>query len=280
MLRQGRDRRQATIAARTGSSVDSRILRLEDVQKVYRTVEGEPLTALENISFDVERGSFVSLVGPSGCGKTTLLLICAGLRPATGGTVHFADVGGPVQPGTFGMVFQSPALLPWRTIIDNVLYPADILHMKKGPARERARSLLKLMQLDDVEGKYPSELSGGMQQRVSIARALLHDPEILFMDEPFGALDAMTRDELNMELQRVQMAQQKTVLFVTHSIREAVLLSDRVIVMSARPGRVASDVVVPLDRPRTMETVRESEFLESEARIREALESHPKVDHG
>jgi NitT/TauT family transport system ATP-binding protein len=249
------------------------ILETSGVEKRYQTRQGEGITALRDVSFSVDDGEFVSLVGPSGCGKTTLLKICAGLVPATGGTVDFRQTGAPVPPGVFGMVFQSPALLPWRTILANVLYPADILGLDRRAAKTRAQELLGLMGLGDVADKYPGELSGGMQQRVSIARALLHDPEMLFMDEPFGALDAMTREEMNMELQQVHLSQGKTVLFVTHSISEAVLLSDRVVVLSRRPGQVVADLRVPFGRPRTMEHRADPEFGKLELQIRQSLET-------
>src|SRR5690348_979450 len=238
------------------------------VGMVYRTAGG-PVEALRDISLDVRRGEFVSLVGPSGCGKSTLLRIIAGLRPATSGTVSVngAPVIDPLS--NIGMVFQAPVLLKWRTVLDNVLLPAELAGLGTASYRRRAMELLRLVGLGDFAGKRPHELSGGMQQRASICRALLLDPPLLLMDEPFGALDAMTRDDMNIELLRVWgesgvwgaaedaregSAARKTILFVTHSIPEAIFLADRVVVMTPRPGRVAKIFEVGLPRPRTAHT--------------------------
>jgi NitT/TauT family transport system ATP-binding protein len=176
-------------------------------------------------------------------------------------------------PGLYGFVFQSPALLPWRTVFENVLLPAVILGLPLAQAKQRARALIDLVHLPNAAEKYPRELSGGMQQRVSIARAMLHDPPLLFMDEPFGALDAMTREDLNMELQRIQQDQKKTVVFVTHDIDEAVMLSDRIIVLSSGPGRMVGDVAVTLPRPRTLQTRLTREFGEIALTIRDLLQA-------
>ena len=232
---------------------------LISVGMVYRTAGG-PVEALRDISLDVHRGEFVSLVGPSGCGKSTLLRIVAGLRPATSGAVSVD--GAPVlEPlSNIGMVFQAPVLLKWRTVLDNVLLPAELAGLGTASYRQRARELLRLVGLGDFAGKRPHELSGGMQQRASICRALLLDPPLLLMDEPFGALDAMTRDDMNIELLRIwgedkgPGGRRKTILFVTHSIPEAVILSDRVVVMSQRPGTIAAVAAIDLPRPRTVET--------------------------
>ena len=258
-----------TVDGRT-SATDAQ-LAVTGVSKTYRTQRGESTRAVEDVSLDVADGEFVSIVGPSGCGKTTLMKMCAGLVDITAGNVDYAGTGTTVPPGRSGIVFQTPALLPWRTILANVTLPADVLGLERGPARERARELLSLVQLDGVEDKYPGELSGGMQQRASIARALLHDPEILFMDEPFGALDALTREDLNLQLQSVHMDQGKTIVFITHSIREAVLLSDRVLVMSAGPGRVLTDRAIPFDRPRTLDQGSDPEFAALESELRDHL---------
>jgi NitT/TauT family transport system ATP-binding protein len=222
-----------------------------------------PVEALRDIALTVGRGELVALVGPSGCGKSTLLRIIAGLRPATTGriAVDGRAVTGPIA--AVGMVFQAPVLLKWRRIVDNVLLPAELAGRDPGEYRARAADLLRLVGLGDFGEKLPRELSGGMQQRAALCRALLLDPPLLLMDEPFGALDAMTRDELNLELLRVWgegSDQRKTILFVTHSIPEAVFLADRVVVMTPRPGRVASVVSVRLARPRTVATRASADF--------------------
>ena len=256
---------QRTVEAPQGSTT---VLRVAGLSKVYRTQTGAESPALRDVGFAMEAGEFVSVVGPSGCGKTTLMKICAGLLHPTAGEVDHHGSGRPVPPGQGGVVFQTPSLLPWRTILRNVVLPAEVLGLDRHAAAERARNLLGLVGLDGVESAYPGELSGGMQQRASICRALLHDPEILFMDEPFGALDALTREDLNMLLQDVHLHEHKTVLFITHSIAEAVLLSDRVLVMSGRPGTVEADLPVPFDRPRRRADVTSQEFLEVAGEIR------------
>lgn len=255
------------------TAVAAGALAVEDVQKTYVSRTGEEVHALQSTTFTTRPAEFVGLVGPSGCGKTTLLKICAGLVKPTTGRVHMGTEGETARPKDLGMVFQSAVMLPWRTVLENVMLPADIFGMDKAEARERARVLLDLMQLQQVESKYPGELSGGMQQRVSIARALLHDPAVIFMDEPFGALDAMTREELNMQLQDVHVSQHKTVLFVTHNIQEAVLLSDRILVMSGGPGRVVADLTVPIDRPRKPEDDMKEDFKQLAWEIRRLLHS-------
>src|SRR5215475_1445667 len=224
----------------------------------YHAASG-PVEALAAITLKVGTGEFVSLVGPSGCGKSTLLRIVAGLRPATAGTVTVAGrvVRKPVAD--VGMVFQAPVLLKWRSILQNVLLPAELAGKNAGALQARAERLLDMAGLKGFGDKLPRELSGGMQQRAALCRALLLDPPLLLMDEPFGALDAMTRDDMALELLRIwgehdlSREARKTVLFVTHSIAEAVFLSDRVLVMSPRPGRIAADLAIDLPRPRTVE---------------------------
>jgi len=235
---------------------------VDGVGMTYQADSG-PVEALRDIALTVGRGELVALVGPSGCGKSTLLRIIAGLRPATTGriAVDGRAVTGPIA--AVGMVFQAPVLLKWRRIVDNVLLPAELAGRDPGEYRARAVDLLRLVGLGDFGEKLPRELSGGMQQRAALCRALLLDPPLLLMDEPFGALDAMTRDELNLELLRVWgegSDQRKTILFVTHSIPEAVFLADRVVVMTPRPGRVASVVSVRLARPRTVATRASADF--------------------
>ncbi|OGK99091.1 MAG: ABC transporter [Candidatus Rokubacteria bacterium RIFCSPLOWO2_02_FULL_73_56] len=239
----------------------------------YRAESG-PVEALSEIAFGVGRGELLALVGPSGCGKSTLLRIIAGLRPATAGRV-LVD-GRPVTRPipAVGMVFQAPVLLKWRRIVENVLLAAELSGLDPAAYRARAAELLRLVGLGGFGDKLPRELSGGMQQRAALCRALLLDPPLLLMDEPFGALDAMTRDELGLELLRVWgegSRTRKTIVFVTHSIPEAVFLADRVVVMTPRPGRVADTVPVGLPRPRTVATRASAEFGALALRIHETL---------
>lgn len=249
------------------------LMSLDDVNKTYLTRKGEPSEALRDTSIDIHEGQFVALVGPSGCGKSTLLGVCAGLHGATGGKISYKGTLGPPLAADMGMVFQNPALLPWRNVLMNVLLPEQILQLAPGPnRRHRALSLLEAVKLQGTENKYPHELSGGMQQRVAIARSLLHDPSVLLMDEPFGALDALTREDLNDQLQTIHMSERKTVLFVTHSLREAVFLSDRIIVLSSSPGTIAADIRNPIPRPRKVEAETSLDFRELESHVRACLE--------
>ena len=234
------------------------LIRIDRVGMVY-AADSAAVEALRDISLDIGEGEFVALVGPSGCGKSTLMRIIAGLRPVTSGQVRVDGVAVSAPVSRVGMVFQSAVLLKWRSVLDNVLLPAELSGLKVRDYRRRALHLLHLVGLADFADKRPGELSGGMQQRASLCRALLLDPPILLMDEPFGALDAMTRDEMNLELLRIWgetagEGARKTIIFVTHSIPEAVFLADRVVVMSPRPGRVAGIHHVPLARPRSVET--------------------------
>ncbi len=227
------------------------MITIENVSKVYESRDGDHVHALTNINLEIGEKEFVSVVGPSGCGKSTLLKMIVGLLPATSGTIRFH--GEPVRgPRTdVGMVFQEPILLPWRTVKQNVLFPIEILRRPYRDYQNEADRLLSVVGLGGFEHKMPYELSGGMQQRAAICRALIHDPSVLVMDEPFGALDAMTREEMGVELLRIWQQYRKTVVFVTHSIREAVWLSDRVVVMTARPAKIAEVVTIDLPRPRT-----------------------------
>ena len=240
------------------------------LDKTYDTSEGA-LSALSAVTFDVARGEFVTIIGPSGCGKSTLLKITLGVVPLTGGAIRIDErvVAGPQID--IGMVFQTPALPPWRRVIDNVLLPIEVLDKKPADYEDKARALLDLVGLREFEGRWPRELSGGMQQRVAICRALIHDPGLLLMDEPFGALDAMTRENLQAELMRIWGETHKTIVFVTHSIDEAVLLSDRVLVMSPRPGRIIEEVAVDLPRPRTAETRSGAAFQDYALHLRQML---------
>ncbi len=229
--------------------------------------------AIDNLSFEVHDGEFVAIVGPSGCGKSTTLRIVSGLATATSGTVraHGSEVMRPLQDAA--MVFQAPVLLPWRRTVENILLTAEMRGEPAAAHRERAGKLARLAGLEGFERHYPHELSGGMQQRVSICRALLLDPSLLLMDEPFGALDVMTREKMGFELQRIWTATRNTVLFVTHSISEAILLSDRILVMSPRPGRIKTDIPVALERPRSVETLKDPRFGELAVTVREQIET-------
>jgi NitT/TauT family transport system ATP-binding protein len=231
------------------------LIEISSLQKRFRTRSGEMVNALSDIDLAIDRNEFVSVVGPSGCGKTTLLRILAGLEQASAGAVRISGevVSGP-RPDV-AVVFQQATLLPWNNVLDNVLLPVQLRGDKSAASRDKAKHLLAFMGLEDFGQKYPFELSGGMQQRVSICRALMRDPKILLMDEPFGALDAMTRELLNMELMRVWSEEKKTVVFITHSIPEAVLLGDRVVVMSPRPGRISAILPVDIERPRSLRTM-------------------------
>ena len=237
----------------------------------YHTRRGRKVTALENLSFDVYEGEFVSIIGPSGCGKSTLLKVVSGLLPATSGEVYIKGrkIVGPGRD--VGMAFQSPNLLPWRTAVQNVLLPIEILGLDIKDYTEKTRDLLKLVGLEGFEDKDPRHLSGGMQQRVSLCRALIYDPSLLLLDEPFGALDAMTREEMNLELLRIWSVKKKTVLFVTHSIPESAFLSDRVLVLSRRPGTLIHVEEVSLHRPRSLEMMASQRFLDHTNVLREKI---------
>jgi NitT/TauT family transport system ATP-binding protein len=228
-------------------------IRLAGVTKTYGSGARAHL-AISDATFDVMPGELACLVGPSGCGKSTLIKFRAGLHPADAGTVQIGSAAVPFDPAKdIGMVFQQPLLLKWRSILDNVLLPAEILGLPMAASRERARDLLALVGLAGAADKRPYELSGGMQQRAAIARALVHDPKLVLMDEPFGALDALTREKMNLELLRIWREAGKTILFVTHGISEAVFLGTRVIVFTAGPARMADDIVIDLPRPRTLD---------------------------
>jgi NitT/TauT family transport system ATP-binding protein len=231
----------------------------------------EPLVAIEDATLSFEQGELVSLLGPSGCGKTTLLRIIAGLIPKSGGSVRIRgeEVEGP-HPD-FGFVFQSPNLMPWRSVLDNVLFPMEILGRRDAKAKQRALDLLKMVGLEGFHGSRPHQLSGGMQQRVALCRALVHEPTLLLMDEPFGALDELTRMEMNDLLLEIRERTGATVVFVTHSIAEAVYLSDQVLVCSRRPARIAERIVVDLPYPRSPQTRFTPRFAELAQRASRAL---------
>ncbi len=246
------------------------MLGVRDLDLVYASSRG-PVQALRQLSFDVARGAFVSVLGPSGCGKSTLLKLASGLLKPTTGRIELAGraVDGPRCD--VGIVFQQPTLLPWKNVLENVLVPVRAMRGDVAAARERAQALLRMVKLEAFARHYPQELSGGMQQRVGIARALVHDPELLLMDEPFAALDAMTRETMMAELQRIWAGTGKSVLFITHSIPEAVFLSDRVVVMSPRPGRVLQQLEIELPRPRTIATMGSARFAELSNQLRQVF---------
>jgi NitT/TauT family transport system ATP-binding protein len=251
--------------------MNSPYIEADRVRKIYNPGP-EAVEALSSISFTVQPGEFISILGPSGCGKSTLLMMVGGLESLSGGQLR---VGGrPVAgPRTdIGIIFQDPTLLPWMTALDNVLFPIHILKRPKAEYRERAEALLRMVGLQSSMGQRPHQLSGGMKQRVAICRALVYDPELLLMDEPFSALDAISRDEMNVELLDIWDKYRKTVLFVTHSIREAVFLSDRVLVMGGRPSSIVSDVRSPFPRPRDFAIGESKEFNEICKLLREKIE--------
>jgi len=249
------------------------LIRAHGLVKVYPTIAGDPVVALDGMDLSMADGEFVSIVGPSGCGKSTLLRLIAGLDQADAGemTLGSQPITGPSN--AVGVVFQNATLLPWMTVWQNVVLPLQV-----GSGYEKGRSaavqtLLEIAGLKGFENKYPYELSGGMQQRAAIVRGLARDPQVLLMDEPFGALDALTRERMNVELQRIWLASRKTVLLITHSIGEAIFLGDRVIVMSGRPGRVLENLRIDLPRPRNhAETIADPEYIRLAREIRRMLD--------
>ena len=236
------------------------VLNVDRVSVTFESPQGK-LGALEGASFAVYEGEFICIVGPSGCGKSTLLRVIGGLLPPSQGQICLR---GRIQRGPsadIGMVFQTPNLMPWRTVLQNITLPLEIQGIDGTDAETQAQDLIRLVGLEGFESNLPRELSGGMAQRVSIARALIHDPQILLLDEPFGALDALTRERMNLELQRIWQTRRKTVLMVTHNIQEAVFLADRVLVMSERPGHIIADIPVPLPRARAPDIFYDSTFI-------------------
>ncbi|MBL0422652.1 ABC transporter ATP-binding protein [Ramlibacter sp. AW1] len=262
----------------TGAQAAPPAFSFQRVHKKFTSQDGGTITALHDVGFEVRQGEFVTVVGPSGCGKSTLLRILAGLTRASHGGVFLGgrQITGPSRD--VGVVFQAPVLLPWRTVMDNVLVPAQIQRRDPKTSRERAMHYLQLVGLEGFETKYPSELSGGMQQRVGIARALVNDPMLLLMDEPFGALDAMTRESMNVELLKLRERTGATIMLVTHSIPEAVFLGDRVVVMSPRPGRVTQVVEVQLPGPRTLDLINTERFGTYVSGIRSNLQASGGLD--
>jgi NitT/TauT family transport system ATP-binding protein len=260
-------RRPPSAMAGSGSNSDC-LVRIVGLEKIYEARDGHDIHALQDINLDIQSAEFISIVGPSGCGKTTLLKILAGTLKRSAGDVVMLGrrLIGPSRE--LGVVFQAPVLLPWRTVLQNVMVPVEVQKRDRIEFEARARQLIAMVGLSDFENRYPSELSGGMQQRVGICRALVHDPSFLLMDEPFGALDAMTRESMNEELQRIWSESRKTILLVTHSIPEAVYLADRVVVMTPRPGRIVDIIPVDLPRPRLLGMQTTAEFGRFVATIR------------
>lgn len=246
------------------------VLAADEITMTYLGQQGS-LEALEDVSLQVGAGEFLCIVGPSGCGKSTLLRVLGGLVRPTSGRVYLGGELLTAPRRQIGFVFQKANLMPWRTVLRNVTLPLEIQKVEVAESRKRARELLKLVGLEGFEDAYPHELSGGMEQRVAIARALIHDPAILLLDEPFGALDALTREQMNLELLRIWQAKWKTVVMVTHSIQEAIFLADRILVMSSRPGRIQASFPVPLPRPRRLEMLYSDEFDVLSRRVRGAI---------
>ena len=237
-------------------------IQIDRVVKSYQSGK-QQIPALDELNVDIRPGAFIAVVGPSGCGKSTLMRLVAGLIPVSAGriTVEGRVVDGPVTD--VGIVFQSPVLLDWRNTLDNVLFQVDIRGLPVSDYRERALALLEQVGLQDFAHCYPHELSGGMRQRAAIARALLHDPPLLLMDEPFGALDALTREQMRLDLETLWLNTRKTVIFITHSVDEAILLADRVLVMGPRPGKIVRDLSIELPRPRGVQARRDQRFIDA-----------------
>ena len=247
---------------------------LKDLSKVYTTREGKGVHALDDVNLDFEPGSFVACVGPSGCGKSTLLSLLAGIIRPTCGEIYIDNKLIEKPHPKVGVVFQSDLLLYWRTVLDNILLPIEIKKLNSTDYVVKARELLKQVGLDGFGNKLPTELSGGMRQRAAICRALIQEPDLLLMDEPFGALDALTREQMILDLQKMWMTLGNTILFITHGIEEAVFLADRVLVMSPRPGKIELDLKIELQRPRPWsDTHEDPKFAKYVRKIREIFES-------
>jgi NitT/TauT family transport system ATP-binding protein len=265
--------RTAAASLRTSAESARPLIVARGLCKTYGAASSQRVTALEDLDFEIHDGEFVSVVGQSGCGKSTLLKVLAGLLPYSAGSVELN--GRPLRGPSLeaAVVFQSPVLLPWRTVLENVLLPIEFRKLPLAAYRQSATDLLALVGLRDFAHRYPFELSGGMQQRAAIVRALVQDPRILLMDEPFGALDAMTREQMNLELMRIWGASRKTVFFITHSIAEAIFLSDRVIAMTTRPGTIADVITIELPRPRDLSIINTDRFGRYAAHLRSLLDA-------
>jgi NitT/TauT family transport system ATP-binding protein len=246
--------------------VSTTAIHIEDVNKIYKASDGREVQALTHINLDVKKSEFISIIGPSGCGKSTLLRILANLDTPSTGKITWEN-----SADNIGFVFQDATLLPWKTVYQNAKFPLEVKKLDTPANLENLDKLLELAGLKGFEKAYPRELSGGMRQRVAIVRALSYNPDVLLMDEPFGALDALTRDKMGLELLRIWTETQKTILFVTHSISEAAFLSDRVIVMSPRPGKIDEIIDIQLPHPRTVEVKETIEFVNYVKKLREVL---------
>lgn len=269
-----RDRLNMAVATQYYADHEEGRISIENLNMVYETDKGDKVTALTDVNLEIESSSFVSLLGPSGCGKTTLLRIIADLIAPTSGSVNVGGMS-PTQARMarkLGMVFQSAVLYDWRSVLKNVEMPLEIMHLPKGERRDRAEHMLEMVGLKDFAHRYPYELSGGMQQRVSIARALAVNPGILLMDEPFSALDEFTREKLHDDLLGIWKENKMTVVFVTHNISESVYLSDKVVVMSPHPGRVSAVLDIDLNRPRCAQMRETEEYYDYIAEIRSDFE--------
>ncbi|WP_458792745.1 ABC transporter ATP-binding protein [Yoonia sp. MH D7] len=263
-----------TVNTKSDPLSEEPFIQMQNVRKVYRTGTKEHV-AVSDVTLNINDGELLSVVGPSGCGKTTMLKILAGLHETDGGTVKIGSSVANFEEGRdVGMVFQQPMLLKWRTIAENVLLPAQILGLPMKAARERAQDLLQMVGLGHAGKKYPFELSGGMQQRAAIARALIHDPKLVLMDEPFGALDAMTREKMNLEMLRIWQESQKTIVFITHGIQEAIFLGSHCAVLSAGPARMADHFKIDLPHPRTLDIKTTDAFGEYVKRVYRQLGMH------
>ncbi len=257
-----------------GADMEDPAIKIDDVSMVFDSNDGTKVNALEHVSLDVKKGEFISLVGPSGCGKTTLLRMISNLEEPTDGEIHVMGMT-PREvrlQQKFGIVFQQPVLFDWRTVKKNIELPLEIMYYSKKDRSDRADEMLKLVGLSDFAGRYPRELSGGMQQRVNIARAFAIRPEILLMDEPFSALDEFTKEKLHEDLLRIWRKTNKTIIFVTHNIAESVFLSDRVFVLSPHPGRLSAIVDIDLPRPRTLEMRDTEQFTKLVKKVRDSFE--------
>lgn len=260
-----------TLSGGDAGAREPAFVRIDRVEKMFSS-RNRKVKAVDGVSLAIRPGEFVSIVGPSGCGKSTLMMMVSGLISTSAGRIEVRErpVTAPVTD--VGIVFQRDALLEWRTILENVLLPIDVRGLDRKLYEDRARALLKQVGLAGFENNHPWELSGGMRQRVSLCRALVHHPSMLLMDEPFGALDALTREQMNLDLQKIWMEDRKTVLFITHSIWEAIFLADRVIVMSPRPGRIACEITIDLPRPRRLAVREAPDFGRYSAQVREQFQ--------
>lgn len=247
-------------------------VQISDVTKVFSS-RNQEIVALDGVSLNIKAGEFISVVGPSGCGKTTLLNLVAGLERATSGTLRIQDVDVVAPVTDVGIVFQDPTLMEWRTVLENVMLQIEVRKLQSEDYREHAVELLDNLGLSEFHDAYPAQLSGGMKQRVSIARALVHRPTLLLMDEPFSALDAITRDKLNLDLQNLCLRECTTTMFITHSITDAVFLGGRVVVMTARPGQIATTIEIGLPKPRSLAERETNEFAKYAGEIRTIFET-------